>query len=260
MVCPEVRAEIIRALGEISGRRVWEVGPGLGAMTAMCLTAGASVTAFEIDRGFVSHLDERFAGVERFNLVAGDCLKTIPSLEAGAAGLEMPDFVLGNLPYNIAAHIIWYLLEHTPGVQRMAFTVQKEAAERMRASEYSRDFGPLAILCNLEYTVEPIRHIPGECFFPRPQVTSTALVLKRVRTVPPLEKAAVLAVADAAFRARRKTLLNNLGNATGDRAATASRLRAVGIEPGLRAEELGFDDFRRLAEVFSDLGQARMSS
>lgn len=229
-------------------------------MTAMCLSAGASVTAFEIDRGFVSHLEERFAGVGNFDLVAGDCLKTMPSVVAGAAGSGMPDYVLGNLPYNIAAHIIWYVLEHTSGVQRFALTVQKEAAERMLASEYSRDFGPLAILCNLEYTVEKIRLIPGECFYPRPQVTSTALVLKRIRTVSPVKKAAVLAVADAAFLARRKTILNNLGKATGDREATTTRLHAVGIDPGLRAEELGFDDFRRLAEVFPELGQARMSS
>lgn len=255
MVCPEVRADILAALGPLSGRNLWEIGPGLGAMTAMCLDGGAEVTAFEIDRGFVSHLHERFADAAAFTLVPGDCLKTMPECPEAA-----PEYVVGNLPYNLASHIIWYLLERLSGVQRLVVTVQKEAADRMLATDESREFGPLSILCNLEFEVQRIRTIPGECFYPRPQVTSTALVLKRIRGVPADEKAAILAVADAAFRARRKTLLNNLGVALGDRAEAANRLQRAGVDPSRRAEGLTFDDFRRLSEAFPELGQARISS
>ncbi len=34
------------------GMLVWEIGPGIGAMTALALEAGLAVTAFEIDHGF----------------------------------------------------------------------------------------------------------------------------------------------------------------------------------------------------------------
>ncbi|TVQ27075.1 MAG: ribosomal RNA small subunit methyltransferase A [Spirochaetaceae bacterium] len=257
MVCQEVRAELVASLGASAGSRVWEIGPGLGAMTAMCLDAKLHTTAFEIDRGFVSHLQERFACESEFRLVPGDCLKTMPTEMRESSA---PEFVLGNLPYNAAAQIIWYLLGRENGAQRLVFTIQKEAADRMLAAESSRSFGPLAILCNLEYETRKIRTIPGECFYPRPQVTSTAIALTRVRTVPHDTKTAILAAADAAFSARRKTLLNNFGKALGDRPGAGRRLTAIGIDPSRRAESLQQADFLKLAEAFPELGQARMSS
>lgn len=42
------------------GTRVWEVGPGLGAMTYLLLEKGVHLTAFEIDKGFISLLKKFF--------------------------------------------------------------------------------------------------------------------------------------------------------------------------------------------------------
>ena len=46
------RERLIDALQVDQGTTVWEVGPGLGAMTSGILEKGAELTVFEIDRGF----------------------------------------------------------------------------------------------------------------------------------------------------------------------------------------------------------------
>ncbi|MDR0784729.1 MAG: 16S rRNA (adenine(1518)-N(6)/adenine(1519)-N(6))-dimethyltransferase, partial [Treponema sp.] len=55
------RAKLIEALDLHAGDAVWEIGPGLGAMTRLLLDRGARVTVFEIDRGFVGALHTLFA-------------------------------------------------------------------------------------------------------------------------------------------------------------------------------------------------------
>ena len=45
--------------GAAPGKRVWEVGPGIGALTSRLVASGADVTAFEIDHGFCRILREQ---------------------------------------------------------------------------------------------------------------------------------------------------------------------------------------------------------
>ena len=75
LTSPDAREKIVSLLSLASGEDIWEVGPGLGAMTSGLLTGGARVTAFELDRGFISLLEcyfneERNDGT--FRIVAGD--------------------------------------------------------------------------------------------------------------------------------------------------------------------------------------------
>ena len=60
LVNASARKRLIDALDVEEGMTVWEVGPGLGSMTSEILDRGASVTAFEIDRGFAAILKDTF--------------------------------------------------------------------------------------------------------------------------------------------------------------------------------------------------------
>jgi 16S rRNA (adenine1518-N6/adenine1519-N6)-dimethyltransferase len=80
------RETLVGALELTRGSRVWEIGPGLGAMTHPILEAGARVTAFEVDRGFCAFLRDVFSRrIEQgaFTLIEGDALKTLPALARG---------------------------------------------------------------------------------------------------------------------------------------------------------------------------------
>ena len=73
-----IREKIVSQMGNIEGRSIFEIGPGLGAITSVMLGKGAFVRAFEIDHGFAQILrSEAFADEERFSLVEGDALKTL---------------------------------------------------------------------------------------------------------------------------------------------------------------------------------------
>ena len=79
LVNPKARTRIVDMLEIKEGDAIWEIGPGLGCMTREILDRKANLTAFEIDRGFISVLNEIFSAEinqENFRIVSGDVLKT----------------------------------------------------------------------------------------------------------------------------------------------------------------------------------------
>lgn len=56
----DVLEGILREADPAPGRGVLEIGPGLGFLTGGLLTAGAHVTAVELDRGLVAVLRDAF--------------------------------------------------------------------------------------------------------------------------------------------------------------------------------------------------------
>ena len=69
------RTKLIDALDVKEGTTVWEVGPGLGAMTNELLERGTNLTAFEIDRGFISLISQQSfrRGKHRYQQVFNLC-------------------------------------------------------------------------------------------------------------------------------------------------------------------------------------------
>jgi 16S rRNA (adenine1518-N6/adenine1519-N6)-dimethyltransferase len=85
-------------------------------------------------------------------------------------------------------------------------------------------------------------------FWPAPHVESGLVALER-RDPPHADvpRAAVFAVIDAAFAQRRKTLRAALAGWAGSPAAAEQVLRAAGVDPSARGEQLTVDDFVRIA-------------
>lgn len=241
-----------RALAELKaepGAAVWEIGPGLGAMTALALEAGLSVTAFEIDHGFARVLRRVFGEGPGFRLVEGDFLDTWKG-ELAAAG-RPPERVFGNLPYSAANAIIAALLEGGLLPPRMVFTVQKEAALRMAAKPGTKDYSAFSVLCTSVCKVRLAFDLGASSFWPVPKVTSSVVVLSpRPDPVAAQDRAGFSAFVRAAFSSRRKTLRNNLRAAGRDEAAVAAALERLGIRADVRAEALRPEE---LAAVFGAL-------
>jgi 16S rRNA (adenine1518-N6/adenine1519-N6)-dimethyltransferase len=235
LVSPHARQALVAALDLKEGDAVWEIGPGLGAMTSLLLDAGAQVAAFEIDPGFSVLLREIFAG-RPFRLIEGDVLKT---WEGEAAA----DFLLGNLPYSIAGALVGDFIEKRRFFSRMAITVQKEVAARFTARPGGKDYSSLSALVQAAYAVKPLLRLKAAAFYPPPKVDSQALLLekKAAPDIPPLYPNIVRAL----FSARRKTVANNL-NSFG---ISAIILDECGVNPKERAENLGVAEFAALARA-----------
>lgn len=69
--------------------KTWEIGPGIGSMTALALDAGLALTAFEIDYGFARLLKRLFGERPLFALVEGDFIDTWKG-ERGLAPARAP--------------------------------------------------------------------------------------------------------------------------------------------------------------------------
>jgi 16S rRNA (adenine1518-N6/adenine1519-N6)-dimethyltransferase len=83
-------------------------------------------------------------------------------------------------------------------------------------------------------------------FWPEPNVDSGLVSLVR-RPPPPGDRRATFAAIDAAFATRRKGLRAALAGWAGSPGAAEARLRAAGIDPTTRGEQLSVTDFARLA-------------
>lgn len=255
LINPGARKTLLDALELEPGEGVWEIGPGLGAMTWDLLERGAWVKAFEIDPGFIQVLRTFFGTHPRFCLVPGDVLKTWPH-----AGEEK--YLLGNLPYTIGSRVLGTFIEQNRLFTRMVVTVQRELAQRMRATPGSKDYSSFSVLCTSAYTIKPLSILKGSSFYPVPHVESQGLRLDLRTDVDPRRYPACFRpLVRCLFASRRKTIKHNVygfvasyiltkqGISKDSARITREVLDFCGISGDKRAEVLGLEDFVALAAV-----------
>ena len=249
LVNGDARKLIIDTLQIKPGTKIWEIGPGLGAMTYEILQTGAELTVFEIDHGFAAAITEFFADYKeqgKFKLVEGDVLKTWKK-ELQENG--KPDYFFGNLPYNIAASLVGDTIEHGVRFDKMLITVQKEVAQRIAAQAGSKDCSSFSVLCQWAYNVKPVVTLSGGNFWPKPNVDSRAVLLTPKQEFPGCSDPLVFAkMQRALFSARRKTIKNNLTNFLGSSEKAAEAIALAGLAENVRAEALKLEQLLKLSD------------
>ncbi len=255
LINQKAREKLIEALDVKEGTTVWEVGPGLGAMTSGLLQKGTKLTVFEIDRGFAALIKgffEQEAADNQFNIVEGDVLKTWYNQTAD--GQNIPERFFGNLPYNIAATIIADTIENNIRFERCVFTVQKEVAVRMCAKPGSEDYSSLSVLCGWAYDVKPLMDLSGSNFWPKPNVDSRAVIFTKKEDFPNcINPKLFVKVQRALFSSRRKTVRNNLQSFLSDSNLAEKCLSIAQIDPMLRAEVLTIPQMLKLSDVIYEV-------
>jgi 16S rRNA (adenine1518-N6/adenine1519-N6)-dimethyltransferase len=263
LVNRDSRERVLEELKAGPGMHVWEIGPGIGAMTALALEAGLAVTAFEIDHGFSRLLKRLFGDNPSFKLVEGDFMDTWKG-EYEASG--SPDRIFGNLPYNAANAIIASLIEGSLVPPRMIFTVQKEAGLRMIAVPGSKDYSSFSVLCSSACKVKLAFDLGKNSFWPVPRVTSAVVrMIPRPDPIATKDRAGFSAFVRAGFASRRKTLRNTIRAASaalgpslgrGDGASVESALAEVldaqGIRADVRAEALRPEELAAVYEALKE--------
>ena len=257
LINEDARRRLVDALELTEGMKVWEVGPGLGAMTNTILERGADLTVFEIDRGFASLISgffEEYSNKGSFRIVEGDVMKTWKGQykQAGQA-----DRFFGNLPYNIAATIIADTIENNVRFDCCVFTVQKEVAQRMCAKPGSSDYSSFSALCQWAYDVKPLLDLAGGNFWPKPNVESRAVVFTKKADFPCCKNPELfIKMQRALFSSRRKTVRNNLSQFLKNNDLAVSCLEKAGIDIMKRAEVLTLPELLKLSDVIDGEKQA----
>jgi 16S rRNA (adenine1518-N6/adenine1519-N6)-dimethyltransferase len=237
------------------GRRVLEIGPGLGILTAALLDAGAAVTAVELDRGLAAFLRDRLGEpIERgaLRLVEGDALD-----EDLTHLVEPPYDVVANLPYHITSPILHALLGRTPRPERLVLMVQREVADRIAAPPGRMSY--LSVFVQYHARVRIAFPVPRTAFEPEPAVDSAVIVLEPFPEDDRLPDAGaengLWRLVQAAFRERRKMIHNVLARQLPVGADRVSRaLEAAGIAPDRRPQTLAVGEWLALRETLGPIG------
>lgn len=226
---------------------VLEVGAGLGTLTRRLAETARRVVAVEYDRRLEPVLRETLAGRPAVTLIIGDILGLELSEVMGAEEFS----VVSNIPYQITSHLIRRLLENPTRPDRMVITVQREIAERILAGPGEMSLLALGVRAYGDPRI--MAHIDAQSFYPVPQVSSAVL---RVDLHDPPRMSSedarwVFRVARAGFSQPRKKLRNSLAAGFHESPQdTEKRLLQAGISPAARAEDLGLDDWERVAGLW----------
>lgn len=240
-------AKIARQAGHLSGCDVLEVGPGPGGLTRGLLAEGARrVLAIEKDPRCLpalAEISDAYPG--RLQVINGDALE----LDV-LAHLTPPVRVVANLPYNVGTELLirWLTPDTWPPFwDSLTLMFQREVAERIVAKPKGDHYGRLAILSQWRTDAQIVMSLPPEAFTPAPKVHSAVVHLKRLEAPRYPADARVLSrVTAMAFNQRRKMLRSSL---KGLGPQVEDWLRAAGIVPTQRAEEVGLEQFCALARI-----------
>ncbi len=250
----EDTARRITDLAEASpGDAVLEVGPGFGSLTQFLLAGASEVYAVEIDPFAVKALNDIFAGEDNLKLINTDILKAdLPVIMSESIAVGRTLKAVSNLPYYITSPIIMKLLTDSPRFERVVVMVQKEMAARLSASPGEKDYSAFTVAVNYFAETKRCFDVSRNMFMPSPAVDSTVLLIlpREKPLIEVSDEKMFLKTVRAAFAMRRKTMLNCMAAGFGlPKEKAASLIKAAGIDPQIRGEELNIGQFGHLSDV-----------
>jgi 16S rRNA (adenine1518-N6/adenine1519-N6)-dimethyltransferase len=236
---------IVRAAEARAGDKILEIGPGLGPLTGLLIETGCEVLAIEKDRRLFDYLTQKFSQAPHLKLLHEDALEHLKR-NRHWSGWKLA----ANLPYSVASPLLVELAGALEPPDRLTATVQLEVARRIEASAGAEHYGVLSLLLGLRYDSLGWFKIPASCFFPEPEVDSACIVLER-RPAPllpaPLHETFGKLV-KRGFSQRRKMMFKLLKQDWPEEALRRA-FEQTGLSPQTRAEEVGLEQFARLAET-----------
>ncbi|MGC9598891.1 MAG: 16S rRNA (adenine(1518)-N(6)/adenine(1519)-N(6))-dimethyltransferase RsmA [Minisyncoccia bacterium] len=261
------------------GEIIFEIGPGHGELTRplaeICRARGCALIAIEKDRQLALKLQAQ-SWTKEIEIITGDVLTVFASGRASEIFRGKPYKIVGNIPYYLTGHLLRIIGELTPRPARCILMLQKEVAERLAAKPPMMN----RLAASVQFWAKPeiLGIVPKENFAPAPKVDSAILSLdakdaKRKQNVSDgateaategAAEATAEAIAETAaeasryyavvrtlFAQPRKTVLNNLAakNPLVQKGEIASALRAIGIMPDLRPQDLSVEKIAAIAEI-----------
>ena len=265
LIDTRVLDKIIAAADITKDDFVLEIGPGIGTMTQYLAAAAGRVTAVEIDKALIPILADTLKDYDNVNIVNQDILKMDIQKLVDEENGGKPVKVVANLPYYITTPIIMGLFESRVPIESITVMVQKEVADRMQVGPGTKDYGALSLA--VQYYAKPyiVANVPPNCFMPRPNVGSAVIRLTRHET-PPVsvkDEKLMFSLVRASFNQRRKTLVNGLSNSPEITFSKDDILRAVeqlGLGMTVRGEALTLEQFARLSDLFTEIGQEKQKN
>lgn len=243
VVDPNLINEVISETIKLRPSYVIEVGTGLGILTAYISRVVRNVVSVEIDPRLAEVANKvlRDWGCVA-DLIIGDGVFLLRERSLRA------DVVVSNAPYSITGPLLMSVLKSN--CRAAVLTLQKEVAERLISRPGSRGYGKITVMINTFMDVTLGGTYPPTSFYPMPKVSSTVIVLRRVREWDPswlpYEK-----LVKCLFTQRRKLVRKVIASCIEGRGnSIMQHLNWLGDR---RVYELTLGDFLKIYEVTSGL-------
>ena len=234
---------------DISNKNILEVGPGTGNLTNEILKRNPnSFIAVEKDNKLAKELQKKFHN--KVNIINNDILKVNENLLS-----VKPLTVFGNLPYNISTEILikWIMnMDYKKSwFDYLVLMFQKEVADRIISNFNNKTYGRLSIIANWRLSIKKICDISPHCFFPKPKVESSLLLLKPKENFFNFESPKNLErLTRIFFMHRRKKIKTPFLQLFDKDKHLATKL---GINLDLRPQNLDFNTYFKLTKEYENL-------
>ena len=240
-------------LTTIFDKNILEIGPGKGALTDEILkNKPRSLTLIEKDNLLSKELKSKYDNNKKIRIYNKDVLKF--NFEKK---LEKDTIIFGNLPYNIASQILVNIIKFKkwpPKYSCLIFMFQKEMADRIIGKYGTSKYGRLSILTNYRLSILNKFKVSPNCFFPRPKIDSTVLLLKpnskiknKIKNIENLEK-----ITHVFFSKKRKMINKSFSKLFKNSENLSQKLN---INLALRPDQLNENDFYKIVEYYEKYKQ-----
>jgi 16S rRNA (adenine1518-N6/adenine1519-N6)-dimethyltransferase len=252
---PRTIHRIIDAFNPKADETIVEIGPGTGALTSLLVERAGRLIAVEFDNKLAPLLQERFGSFGNFKLVMADaltvdfCKEILPAFSAR---------LVANLPYNISTAILQRLIAQRTCIEEMVLMLQREVVERLLAPAGTSDRGFISVLVEAYCEAEKLFDVAPGAFRPPPKVWSSVMRLKFRPQINAdvADQNLLWETVSAGFAQKRKTILNNLRNASGRLQDVLKRnggasivLCKANVELQRRAETLTLEEWARIVQA-----------
>lgn len=231
---------------------VFEIGPGIGALTQMLSAHAKKVVAFEIDERLPEVLKDTLSDCDNVEVILKDFLEVDLKSFVDEYVKQGYDVVIAaNLPYYITTPILFKIFESKADIKQITVMMQKEVADRFTAQTNTKDYNALSVITQYRCDVKSVVKVPKNVFNPKPNVDSAVLQFRFKKTDLSIDETKFFTIVKSCFTQRRKTLLNNLGTLLGKDIAKQV-LETAQIEPSRRAESCNMDEFIQIYQVIEN--------
>ena len=201
-----IARKIVGALDVCPQKTILEIGPGTGVLTSILLSKPEiKLFAIEIDTEAFEFLKVKHPQLNE-RLFLADFLKiNIRDY------FQEPFTIIGNFPYNISSQIFFKVLENRDLIPDVVCMIQKEVADRIKASHGNKTYGILSVFLQAFYDINYLFTVGPNVFDPPPKVNSAVIHLKRNnRKSLECNEELFFRMVKLGFNQRRKTLRNSL--------------------------------------------------
>ncbi|WP_349402013.1 SSU rRNA (adenine(1518)-N(6)/adenine(1519)-N(6))- dimethyltransferase [Candidatus Phytoplasma solani] len=239
----------IVAKATLKDKNVIEIGPGKGALTRLIINEAKHLLAYEIDPTLKPFLvfNEPNIKIIYDDFLKRDLLKDFLLYFPINPQLSL----ISNLPYYITTPIIFKIIE-TPQINDATIMIQKEVGLRLMAQPNNKNYNALSVIIQFFFNIYKIQEVKRHMFFPQPKVDSFVLKLEKKKDHDDFSSSfcqqKFIKFVKAAFKQKRKILLNNLSNSfllSKEKITLFFEQQKIYIK--IRAEEITLKDFKKIS-------------